>query len=296
LIQSMTGFGEASFRVQDAHFRIEVRSVNHRHLDIRVRLPRSLGFLEPDVRSGIADRFERGKFDFNVFSTEESPDRLRVHVDLDAVRSYLQAGERLGREEGVPGQLEIRDLIGLPGVASASEQVFAPEELQEDWRGALEGSLASLGGMRGSEGAALDRDLRERLAKVGGLCDTLEERASEVAASMRERLERRARQLEAEMGRLDEGRLHQEIVFYADRLDISEEIVRLRSHIDQFAQSLDAGGAGVPTGRRLDFLLQEFFREVNTVGSKGSDAPISHLVVDLKTELDRLREQVQNVE
>jgi len=292
----MTGFGEASFRAQDATFRIEVRSVNHRHLDVRARLPRTLGFLEPEVRARIAERFDRGKFDFNVFAALETPERLCVDVDLEAVHSYLRAGERLGREAGVPGQLELRDLIGLPGVASAREQIFTPEVLEAEWTVALTTSLGSLAAMRGSEGAALDRDLRERLGRVAASCDALQERAADVARGMRERLERRARQIEAESGRLDEGRLHQEIVFYADRLDISEEIVRLRSHLDQFRQALDAGGAGVPTGRRLDFLLQEFFREVNTVGSKGSDASISHLVVDLKTELDRLREQVQNVE
>lgn len=296
MIHSMTGFGEASFRVQDATFRIEVRSVNHRHLDVRARLPRTLGFLEPEVRARIAERFDRGKFDFNVFAALETPERLCVDVDMEAVHSYLRAGERLGREAGVSGQLELRDLIGLPGVASAREQVFAPEVLEAEWTVALTTSLGSLAAMRGSEGAALDRDLRERLGRVAASCDALQERAAEVAIGMRERLERRARQIEAESGRLDEGRLHQEIVYYADRLDISEEIVRLRSHLDQFRQALDAGGPGSPTGRRLDFLLQEFFREVNTVGSKGSDASISHLVVDLKTELDRLREQVQNVE
>lgn len=296
MIQSMTGFGSASFRVQGSNFRIEVRSVNHRHLDVRARFPRALGFLEPEARTRIAERFDRGKFELSVFSDPESPERLRVDVDPEAVRGYLRAGKKLGREEGVPGQLEIRDLIALPGVASASEPVFAPDALRAAWAAAMEVGLDALADMRGSEGAALDLDLRERLERVGELCEAVAERAGEVAKAMRERLERRARQIEAESGRLDESRLHQEIVFYADRLDISEELVRLRSHIEQFQKAVDAAGPGSPIGRRLDFLLQEFFREVNTVGSKGSDAPISHLVVDLKTELDRVREQVQNVE
>ena len=296
MIQSMTGFGNASFRVQGSNYRIEIRSVNHRHLDVRARFPRALGFLEADVRARIAEHFERGKFDLNVFSAPDSPERLQVGVDLEAVRSYMKAGETLAQEQGVPGQLELSDLIGLPGVATATERAFAPDELQEDWPAALEASLGSLAEMRGREGAALDRDLRARLGTVVEVCDALEERGEEVAKALRERLERRARQIEAESGRLDEARLHQEVVYYADRSDFTEEIVRLRSHVEQFREALDAGGSGVPTGRRLDFLLQEFFREANTVGSKGADAPISHLVVDLKTELDRLREQVQNVE
>jgi uncharacterized protein (TIGR00255 family) len=157
-------------------------------------------------------------------------------------------------------------------------------------------ALEVLDAMRITEGAALERDLLERLDVVEGLARSLEARAGEVQAAVRERLRRRAEQLRQESGLFDEARLHQEIVLAADRLDVTEEIVRLRSHVEQFRRIAAEGGAGKPVGRRLDFLLQEFGREANTIGSKGSDAPIAHEIVELKAEIERLREQVQNVE
>jgi len=148
--------------------------------------------------------------------------------------------------------------------------------------------------MRRSEGAALATELESRLVTVEGLVATLQGRSSEVVEAAKERLRKRTEQIRQETGMLDEARLHQEIVIAADRLDITEELVRLRSHVDQFRSIIDAEGQ--PVGRRLDFLLQEMGREANTVGSKANDAPLAHTVVELKTELERIREQVQNVE
>ncbi len=162
--------------------------------------------------------------------------------------------------------------------------------------GALEAALEALEKMRATEGASLQADLLERVAGVERRAGMLEARSGEVQQAVRERLRRRAGQLEQEIGLLDEARLHQELVLAADRLDITEEAVRLRSHVEQFRCIVQEGDAGKPVGRRLDFLLQEFGREANTIGSKGSDAPIAHEIVELKAQIERLREQVQNVE
>ena len=161
---------------------------------------------------------------------------------------------------------------------------------------AVDEGIEALFAMRASEGAALARDLRARLARVIELASEVEQRSGLVQESARERLRKRARQLAAETGLLDEARLHQEVAIAAERMDVTEELVRLRSHVDQFRELIDAAGSGRPVGRQLEFLLQELVREANTIGSKGSDAPIAHWVVELKTELERLREQVQNVE
>jgi uncharacterized protein (TIGR00255 family) len=150
--------------------------------------------------------------------------------------------------------------------------------------------------MRRAEGSALEREIAGRLERVAALCDQLEGRAGPVQEQARERLRKRAEKLAQDMGNFDEARLHQEIVIAADRLDVTEEIVRLRSHVEQFRGALAEAAPGHPMGRRLDFLLQELGREANTIGSKGSDASTAHLVVELKTELERVREQVQNVE
>ena len=296
MIQSMTGFGNARFSVDAWSFELEVRSVNHRHLDLRVRLPRLLGSLEPEVRARVQARFDRGKFDLTVAAPEGGAPPPQLEVDLDAAREYLTAARTLGESEGIDASLDAATLLSLHGVSRFVEPQIEGELLGEHTLAALDQALDMLAEMRAKEGAALERDLRGRLETVLRLSGELESRSGEVQTAVRERLRKRARQLEAEAGLLDEARLHQEIVIAADRIDISEEIVRLRSHVEQFEQLLTNAAPGEPSGRRMEFLLQELGREANTVGSKGNDAAIAHVVVDLKNELERLREQVLNVE
>jgi len=296
VIQSMTGFGSASFALDGAAFQLEVRSVNHRHLDARIRLPRALAALEADVRSRITARFSRGKFDCSVATASEAGAGMRVEIDRQVADLYLAAATELVREGGASGTLDVGTLLGLPGVATTREHEFSVDLARSEALAAVDEALEGLAAMRNSEGESIDRDLRERLDQVMVLATGIEGRADTVVVAVKERLKKRTRQLEMETGILDEARLHHEIVMHAERLDITEEIVRLRSHVEQFLSTLDEAGPGQPVGRRLDFLLQELGREANTVGSKGNDAPIAHQVVDLKTELERIREQVQNVE
>jgi uncharacterized protein (TIGR00255 family) len=296
MIQSMTGYGSASFQVEQSGFEVEIRSVNHRHLDLRIRLPRNLQALESEVRARIQARFDRGKLDCGFTAQEGAAPAPRVEVDLAAARAYLRAARELAVSERIGGELSASELLSLPGVTRVSEPAPSLDALRSAVLAALDQALDALAAMRSAEGAALERDLTGRLARVGEIADALEERSELVQQAVRERLRRRVRQLEAETGLLDEARLHQEIALAADRLDVTEELVRLRSHADQFRKALGAAGPGAPVGRRLDFLLQELSREANTIGSKGADAPVAHLIVDLKTELERMREQVQNVE
>jgi uncharacterized protein (TIGR00255 family) len=220
----------------------------------------------------------------------------RLEIDLEAARSYLRAAGELREAEGVPGALDVASLLALPGVSRFAESEPAAGELREALFRAVDGALDALDAMRAAEGEALARELVARLAAVEAMAVSLAQRAGAVQEGARERLRRRAEQLGRETGLLDEARLHQELVIAADRLDVTEEIVRLHSHVEQFRRILAEGGPGKPVGRRLDFLLQEFGREANTIGSKGSDAPIAHEIVELKAEIERLREQVQNVE
>jgi uncharacterized protein (TIGR00255 family) len=296
VIQSMTGFGSATFQASDSGFEVEVRSVNHRHLDARVRLPRNFSSLESDLRARIQARFDRGKIDCSVIAPEASTPEPRLEVDREAAREYLRAAREISSQEQLDGEVGVAQLLGLPGVTRFVEPKVSLEALGDAAGAALEKALDGLAAMRAAEGAALERDLKERLDRVGELADALEARAGLVQEAVRERLHRRVRQLGAETGLVDETRLHQEVTLAADRLDVTEEIVRLRSHVEQFRQAIESAGPGAPVGRRLEFLLQELSREANTIGSKGADAPIAHLIVDLKTELERVREQVQNVE
>jgi uncharacterized protein (TIGR00255 family) len=290
----MTGFGRAEFELAGAAFQVEVRSVNHRHLDLQVRLPRSLLRYEPELRRRLQRRFARGKVEVTVSGRTGAPlESLRV--DAEVAARYVAAASELAARHGLAGALDAGRLLSLPGVARLAEPELPEAELAAALAAAAERAADGALAMRREEGGALARELSARLDRVDALVAQVEERAGTVQAAARERLRKRAEQLAAELGQRDDARLAQELVWTADRLDVTEELVRLRSHAAQFRGALsDPGAEGV--GRRLEFLLQEMLREVNTVGSKAGDAPVAHLVVDLKTELERAREQVLNVE
>ncbi len=295
MILSMTGYGRAEFGVETQRFQVELRSVNHRHLDVQVRLPRLLSAQEPELRRRVQQRVSRGKLDVTVSLPAGGAGAGELRIDAEVAEAYLEAARELGRSHRIDSELPAARLLALPGVARTVERELPEQALAPALAAAVEEALDGLLAMRRAEGEALARELRERLAGAGALIDAIEARSDTVQTAVRERLRKRAAQLQQETGLLDEARLHQEIVLAADRLDVTEELVRLRSHVEQFGASLEGGESG-PRGRRLEFLLQEMVRETNTIGSKASDAPVAHQVVDLKAELERMREQVLNVE
>lgn len=289
----MTGFGRVDFAAGGQRFQLELRSVNHRHLDVSVRLPRAFAAQEHAVRARVQARFGRGKLEISLHSAQGAAAQAQPRVDRDAAARYVEVAHELAKAHGLGPALEVGRLLQLPGVARLEEPEIPETELEVALLEAADRAADAVRAMREAEGAALERDLGGRLDRLASLLEGLAGRAADVAEATRDRLRRRADQLVREVGSVDEARLAQELVHAADRMDVAEEIVRLRSHVDQFRAAL-AGDE--PVGRRLDFLLQEMLREVNTIGSKGGDAPISHAVVELKTELERVREQVQNVE
>ena len=294
MIRSMTGFGRASFEAEGASLSVELRTVNHRHLDLSLRLPRPLSGLEAELRPILAARFSRGKLDLTVSAPAGSA-RSDVTLDSDLAGRYLEwartlSGAGAGTSEPTPAEL-----LALPGVVRVAEHTFDEEAVRPALREAVDQAAAAAALMREREGEALARELGARLAQVRVLGEAVSARSGEVVAAVRERLAKRAAQLREETGGADESRLMQEIVIAADRMDVTEEVVRLASHVAQFQSTLDADGSA-PVGRKLEFLLQEMLREANTIGSKAADAPIAHRVVELKTELERMREQVLNVE
>lgn len=296
MILSMTGFGRSSVQIASVQLDIEVKSVNHRHLDTRVRVPRILSSCEADLQARIQSRIGRGKVDMTVTISEGGATPTRLEIDMGVAEQYARVASELAAVDGVGGVLSVDTLVGLPGVARLVEAELPVDEFVDALNGGVEEALDALVAMRSTEGQVIEKDLLSRLELIEGLTDALEQRSDLVSQSVRERLHKRAKQLQLETGLVDEARLQQEVVIAADRSDVTEEIVRLRSHAQQFREIIGSEGAGNPVGRRLEFLLQEFGREANTIGAKGSDAPISHEVVSLKTELERIREQVQNVE
>jgi uncharacterized protein (TIGR00255 family) len=295
VIRSMTGFGRAQLEAEGASFAVELRCVNHRHLDVSLRLPRPLAGLEAELRRVVTKRFVRGKIDLLVSAPPASA-RAELELDRGLAERYVVFARALASQHGVDPELRASELLSLPGVARVSELTLDEGALRPALVAAVERAAQEADAMRVAEGAALERELRARLATVSALAGEIASRSGEVAAAARERLTKRAEQLRAETGLADEARLAQEVVNAADRMDVTEEVVRLGSHVAQFEAALAGAAPDAGVGRRLEFLLQEMSREANTIGAKSGDAPLAHRVVDVKTELERIREQVLNVE
>ena len=295
MVHSMTGFGRASFQVEGQGFDVEARSVNHRHLDVRIRLPRQLSDQEPVAKLQVQEHVSRGKVDISVNQVEAQGSSGQLEVDDELAEQYVNAARRLGESHGLNPDIEVTALLSMPGVTRFVEKALPEAALESGLLEGLSVALMELVSMRVAEGAKLVTEFDRRLENVSGLVDDFEERSALVVEAARERLRRRTDQIRQDTGLVDEARLHQEIVIAADRLDITEELVRLRSHVSQFRDIMSGAADAKPVGRQLDFLIQEMLREANTVGSKANDAPMAHQVVELKTELERLREQAQNI-
>ncbi len=291
-MRSMTGFGTGEAPFGSGKLSVEVRGVNHRFLDVRVRVPREMTELAPYVEQLAREKLTRGRFEIAV--RVEGMQLGAAVLDRDRARTVFQQLCEL-RDELAPGaDVPLSLLSSIPDLF-----VPAVERESEALRGALrkgfDAAVKSLDEMREREGAALGQDLVKRLGTVRRIAQDVARRGPDVLDVHRRRLKERAERLRiaSEIGGIDPGRLEQEIALFAERVDIAEELTRLESHCTQFAQLIASPEA---IGRRLDFLLQEMAREANTVGAKSPDAPIAHAIVEVKAEIERMREQVQNVE
>ena len=290
-MRSMTGLGIGSAPLGDGRLVVEIRSLNHRFLDVRVRLPSEFADLAFFVEQLARERLTRGRYDIGVRT--EGAALPPMTVALERAKAVYEAMGRL-RDELAPGtELPVAFLASLPELVVPIASSGA-DEVRNALKAGLESGLARLDEMRSAEGEALASELKGRLTNSRRLRERVAERSSELVDTYRSRLEERLGRLLADAKvQLEKGRMETELAILADRSDVTEELVRLESHFDQFEKLL---GSGEPVGRRLDFLLQEVGREANTVGSKIQDAAVSHVVVDLKAEVERMREQVQNVE
>ncbi|HEY3822612.1 MAG TPA: YicC/YloC family endoribonuclease [Polyangiaceae bacterium] len=290
-MRSMTGFGLGEVPLGGGKLAVEIRGVNHRFLDVRVRVPRELGDLASFVEQVAREKLTRGRYEVAVRVDGVA---LGVPVlDRERARAAFRALAEL-RDELAPGTEVPLSLLGsIPDlfVSSVDREI---ERLREAARTAFESSVKALDAMRAMEGKALAEDLMKRLTNVRRLARDVERRAPDVVEAHRKRLRERADRLRASTEiDVEPGRLEQEIAMFAERSDVCEELTRLESHCAQFSALLASEDA---VGRRLDFLLQEMAREANTVGAKSPDAQISHAVVEVKADIERMREQVQNVE
>ena len=291
-MRSMTGCGSGKVNMDGWEVTVDLKTVNHRFLDLGLRLPRNLAFLEPTVREQAAKYIYRGHADiFITVSRNGDAAAARVQCDPELAALYFEAASSISERTGAPNQMTVRDLMGLEGVLTLTESEMDEETVGKACAQAMEEACRHLSEMREREGGHLKTNLALYLDRASELRDRIFLRAPGVVTEYREKLEARLRMLNAEA--VDPQRLAQEVAIMADRCAIDEELARLASHFSQMRIYLEADGE---IGKKMDFLIQEMNREANTIGSKASDAEIAQLVVDLKSEIEKLREQIQNVE
>jgi uncharacterized protein (TIGR00255 family) len=291
-IKSMTGFGSGRAMVGDVEVVTEVRTVNHRFLDISLRLPRQYSGFEPEVRRIVSQVVKRGKADVTVTRTGGKGNLMDVTLDRSLAASYHRCLQELKEEFGLAGTITISDMLSLKDIVVPVER---EEHIEEEWalvETSLRNALNALDGMRQVEGAALWRDIEVLLKGIRESAALIPPLVHQVTAAAKQRLEKRVQELTGGL-ELDPERLLQEVALLADRSDVTEEITRMESHVDQF---LSFGRQGSPLGRKLDFLLQELHREVNTMGAKSASTDIASTVVSIKADVEKIREQTQNIE
>lgn len=293
MLRSMTGFGRGESARGDRKVTVEIKCVNNRYRDIVVRLPKALQVLEDEIRGQVGSRMRRGRIEM-VIQMERGNGQIEVALDLNLplARSYHRIIRRLSDELGLDRGIRAEELCQMKDVLSYKPEEVDAQEVRADLKAALTEALDTCDAMRLREGRAMEEDLSRRLRFIEEHLDWIGERAPRVVEEYRKKLKDRAHQVLNGM-EIDENRLAQEVVLFADRCDITEEVVRARSHIGQFRSSMRLDEA---VGRKLDFLIQEIHREVNTLSNKALEAPISARAVEMKAELEKIREQVQNVE
>ena len=292
MIKSMTGYGRAVETVNGREFTVELRSVNNRYLDCSVRLPRMLSFAEDAVKQAVKGSISRGKVDVFITVRSEAGDEVQVTLNKAVLQSYLTAMHQMVDEFGVKDDISVSAVSRLPEVFVIEKPQVDEEQLMADLMSVVTKALEGYDAMRRAEGEALDRDLRSRGQTILELVSQVEDGNGKTVSDYRIRLENKIKEVLANTA-IDESRILTEAAIFADKVAVDEETVRLRSHLKQMNNMLSTGGA---VGRKLDFLLQEMNREANTIGSKCTDVNLARIVVDIKAELEKIREQTQNIE
>jgi uncharacterized protein (TIGR00255 family) len=292
MVRSMTGYGRGEVQAPGGSCVVEIRSLNHRYCEIAVKTPRGFVAIENRIRETVRSRFIRGRFDVHVTVDYATVSSRRIIIDYALARQLYHALTDLGRELGLGGQVNLATLLDLREVARVEENEHHVEDLWPVVQEALDMAAASLQTMRIAEGEALGRDIMQRIELIESWLEQIKSRLPALLIEYRQRLEARISRLFGDV-EIDPARLAQEVVFFTERSDVTEEMTRLNTHLTEFKRLLQVNES---VGRKLDFLLQEMNREINTTSSKVADSDVAVLVVDIKSELERIREQAQNIE
>lgn len=292
MIKSMTGYGSAKGTAEGLEITVELKSVNNRYLDTSVRLPRSFLFAEDAIKSVVQSHITRGKVDVFVSVDSSSAENMTVKVNKPLLEGYLEALRSVSADYSLPDDITTMSVSRFPDVLSVEKKDLDADAISAAICEIAEAALKDFDIMRLREGEKLRDDVLYRLSLIDALVSTVEADAPKTVAQYRSRLEQKMAEVLGATG-IDESRILQEAAIFADHIAVDEETVRLRSHMAQLETMINGNS---PTGRKIDFLIQEFNREANTIGSKCQNSDVAHIVVDLKSEIEKIREQIQNIE
>ena len=293
MIRSMTGFGRCEVADGERKFTVEMKGVNHRYLDVNIRMPKKLNFFETSIRNLLKKRIQRGKVDLFISYEDLSEGQVSLKYNEALAQEYLDYFRQMETTFGLENDVRVSTISRCPEVLTMEEQALDEEELWNGLEKALNGAIDQFVETRTLEGENLKKDILEKLSGMLELVGYIEERAPRIIAEYREKLEAKVQEL-LEDTQIEESRIAAEVVIFADKICTDEELVRLRSHIVHMKETLESSDSGI--GRKLDFIAQEMNREAKTILSKANDLEVSKVGIDLKTEIEKVREQIQNIE
>lgn len=291
MIKSMTGYGKGNISKNLRNYQVEIKSVNHRYLDISVKMPRVLSYLEEDVKKVISSKVKRGKIDVFVTFENSSTEGKEIKINNEIAKMYINQLKQLAEEENILANIEVTEISKYPDVLSV-RNTQDDEQIKKELIEATTIATDKLVQMRQVEGSKMAEDLLKRIEKINQKIEKISELSTGLIEEYVVKLENRIKEI-LKNQEIDESRLAQEVVIYADKCSIEEEVTRLKSHISQFKELINSDDA---VGKKLDFIIQEMNRETNTIGSKANNLEITNGVIDIKTEIENIREQVQNIE
>ena len=292
MIKSMTGFGRSVYENEGREYLIEIKSVNNRFNDINIKMPRSLNYLEEKIKKEILKSVSRGKIDLYITFNNNSDLGKSIKLNTEIAKKYIEELKKLSKETEIIDNINIMEISKFPDVLNIKVEEAAEEIIEKELLTALNNSIKSFIDMREQEGSKIKQDLEKRIRVILEKIEKISSISTGLVEEYIVKLETRIKEL-LKTDVVDQTRLAQEVVIYSDKCSVEEEITRLKSHISQF---LNLTNEDIPVGKKLDFLIQEMNRETNTIGSKANNLGITNLVVDIKTELENVREQVQNIE
>lgn len=291
MIKSMTGYGKSNLTENNREYQIEIKSINHRYLDINVRMPKQLTYLEDEIKKIITSKIKRGKIEIYITYQNNSKEGINVKINKEIAEIYIKELKQLAQEQKIESKIEVIDIAKMPDVLNVTSNQD-DEKIKNEITKATQEATEGLIKMKQTEGAKIAEDIQQRLNNIKEKIKQISSKSTRLIEEYIVKLEKRIKEIyKTEI--IDENRLAQEVVIYADKCSIEEEITRLNSHILQFETMLQTNEA---IGKKLDFIIQEMNRETNTIGSKANNLEITNGVVDIKTELENIREQIQNIE